>query len=50
MEAISKLFVYGSLAPRRPNEHILSELGGSWEVARVRGILFNPYSQPINEH
>ncbi len=39
MESINKLFVYGSLAPGRPNEHILSQLGGTWEDGSVRGTL-----------
>ena len=34
-----KLFVYGSLAPGRPNEHILSPLGGTWQPATVKGHL-----------
>ena len=29
---IQRLFVYGTLAPGRPNEHVLSEIGGSWEA------------------
>lgn len=36
---IEKLFVYGTLAPNRPNEHILKKIGGSWQDATVRGIL-----------
>ena len=34
-----KLFVYGTLGPNRPNEHVLKEIGGSWEKATVRGKL-----------
>jgi gamma-glutamylcyclotransferase (GGCT)/AIG2-like uncharacterized protein YtfP len=34
-----RLFVYGSLAPGRPNEHVLAPLGGSWTPAIVRGRL-----------
>ena len=34
-----RLFVYGSLGPGRPNEHILSAIGGTWEEASVRGYL-----------
>ncbi|KTF18378.1 gamma-glutamylcyclotransferase family protein [Pseudoalteromonas sp. H105] len=34
-----KLFVYGTLGLGRPNEHILSDIGGTWEIASVRGIL-----------
>jgi gamma-glutamylcyclotransferase (GGCT)/AIG2-like uncharacterized protein YtfP len=36
---IERLFVYGTLAPGRPNEHVLGGIGGSWEAATVRGIL-----------
>lgn len=36
---IERLFVYGTLAPGRPNEHILSAIGGSWEPASVTGTL-----------
>ena len=36
---IERLFVYGSLAPGRPNEHVLSAIGGSWEAASVSGSL-----------
>ena len=34
-----RLFVYGSLGPGRPNEHVLSAIGGTWEEASVRGYL-----------
>jgi gamma-glutamylcyclotransferase (GGCT)/AIG2-like uncharacterized protein YtfP len=33
------LFVYGTLAPGRPNEHILAPLDGAWQPATVRGRL-----------
>ena len=33
------LFVYGTLAPGRPNEHVLAEVPGDWEPAQVRGTL-----------
>lgn len=33
------LFVYGSLAPGQPNEHVLTRLGGSFQPASVRGHL-----------
>jgi len=36
-----KLFVYGTLGLGRPNEHILNDIGGTWEVATVTGILKN---------
>ena len=35
----SKLFVYGTLGPGRPNEHILNSIGGSWQKASVTGYL-----------
>ncbi|MBW1752218.1 MAG: gamma-glutamylcyclotransferase [Deltaproteobacteria bacterium] len=34
-----KLFVYGTLGPGRPNEHVLKAIGGAWENATVRGKL-----------
>lgn len=36
---IDRLFVYGTLAPGRPNEHVLAQVSGSWEPAVVRGKL-----------
>lgn len=36
---INALFVYGTLAPGRPNEHILKNIGGTWEEASVTGTL-----------
>lgn len=36
---IERLFVYGTLGPGRPNEHILGAIGGDWETAWVRGVL-----------
>jgi len=36
---IQRLFVYGTLAPGRPNEHLLKEIGGCWEEATVTGTL-----------
>jgi gamma-glutamylcyclotransferase (GGCT)/AIG2-like uncharacterized protein YtfP len=36
---IERLFVYGTLAPGRPNEHVLGEIEGSWEAATVTGTL-----------
>lgn len=38
---IEQLFVYGTLAPGRPNEHILGAIGGTWEKASVTGVLRN---------
>ncbi len=34
-----RLFVYGTLGPGRPNEHVLSTIGGTWENASVNGYL-----------
>jgi gamma-glutamylcyclotransferase (GGCT)/AIG2-like uncharacterized protein YtfP len=34
-----RLFVYGTLAPGRPNEHVLADVPGTWELATVRGRL-----------
>jgi len=38
---IQRLFVYGSLAPGKPNEHILTPIVGQWEEgeATLRGFL-----------
>ena len=36
---IHRLFVYGTLAPGRPNEHILAGIAGKWEPATVTGRL-----------
>ncbi len=36
---MERLFVYGSLAPGRPNESVLAELPGTWVAAKVRGEL-----------
>ncbi len=36
---MERLFVYGSLAPGRPNAHVLAEVPGSWEPASVKGRL-----------
>ncbi len=33
------LFVYGSLAPDGPNQHVLSQIEGDWVPASVRGRL-----------
>ena len=34
-----RLFIYGTLAPGRPNEHVLADVPGTWEPATVRGTL-----------
>lgn len=40
MPTIKKLFVYGTLCPGRPNEHILKNIGGTFQKASVRGKLY----------
>ena len=34
-----RLFVYGSLAPGRHNEHVLANVSGTWEPATITGHL-----------
>ena len=36
MNVTQRLFVYGTLAPGRPNEHVLKTIGGMWESATVK--------------
>lgn len=36
---VERLFVYGTLAPGRPNAHVLDTIEGSWEPASVTGRL-----------
>lgn len=33
------LFVYGTLAPGRPNAHVMDGIPGTWEPASARGTL-----------
>lgn len=35
-----RLFVYGTLAPGRPNAHLLDDIPGTWSPATVRGTLY----------
>ena len=35
----NKLFVYGTLGPGRPNEHILTDIGGVWQTGSITGKL-----------
>lgn len=37
---MQRLFVYGTLAPGKPNAHVLEEIGGSWQSASVIGRLY----------
>ncbi len=39
LNVTQNLFVYGTLAPGRPNEHVLTALGGIWQPATVKGHL-----------
>lgn len=36
---IPRLFVYGTLAPGRPNAHVLADVPGQWQPATVSGTL-----------
>jgi len=36
---IHRLFVYGTLAPGRPNDHVLRDVSGDWQLAMVMGTL-----------
>lgn len=36
---VQRLFVYGTLAPNRPNEHILKPVKGEWQPAYISGTL-----------
>lgn len=36
---IHRLFVYGTLAPGRPNAHVLADVPGTWEPGSVIGTL-----------
>ena len=38
---VERIFVYGSLAPGRENEHFLSRIGGFWEAATVTGRFYH---------
>ena len=33
------LFVYGTLAPGQPNEKVLTQIGGKWKRAYIKGTL-----------
>ncbi len=36
---IERLFVYGTLAPGKPNAHVLADVRGTWQPASVTGRL-----------
>lgn len=37
---IKRLFVYGTLAPGKPNAHVLATIAGRWQPATVKGKLY----------
>ena len=39
MTGVERLAVYGTLAPGRPNAHVLADVPGRWIVGTVRGVL-----------
>ncbi|MFI8222347.1 gamma-glutamylcyclotransferase [Pseudomonas sp. NPDC085632] len=36
---MERLFVYGTLGPGRPNEHVMLNIGGTWQTASLKGRL-----------
>lgn len=36
---MQKLFIYGTLGPGGPNQHIMDKIGGEWEAASLKGRL-----------
>ena len=36
---MERLFIYGSLQPGGPNEHVMTAIGGEWEPDVIRGKL-----------
>lgn len=36
---MQRVFIYGTLAPGKPNEHILKQIQGTWQKANVKGKL-----------
>ena len=37
---MERLFVYGTLVPGGPNEHVLKKIGGSWKKGFIWGELY----------
>ncbi len=37
---MNQLFVYGTLAPGRPNAFVLENIGGSWKQGSVKGTFY----------
>ena len=38
---MSRLFIYGTLAPGQPNHHVMEKIPGTWEEASLKGTLLN---------
>jgi gamma-glutamylcyclotransferase (GGCT)/AIG2-like uncharacterized protein YtfP len=38
---MNRLFIYGSLQPGGPNEHVLGSVDGEWEPAVIKGKLID---------
>ncbi|MBN8412990.1 gamma-glutamylcyclotransferase [Halomonas denitrificans] len=36
---MDRLFIYGTLGPGRPNEHVMQRIGGQWVAGTTRGRL-----------
>ncbi|WP_144791813.1 gamma-glutamylcyclotransferase [Kocuria palustris] len=36
-----RVFIYGTLAPGQPNEHVMEPMGGTWQRGIVRGRLLD---------
>ena len=36
---MERIFIYGSLQPGGPNEHVMTAIGGEWQPAVIRGDL-----------
>ncbi|MFP3342913.1 gamma-glutamylcyclotransferase [Halomonas sp. SIMBA_159] len=36
---MERIFIYGTLGPGGPNEHIMQEIGGKWETGHIKGRL-----------
>ena len=36
---MNKIFIYGTLGPGGPNEHVMKKIGGEWKAASVKGFL-----------
>ena len=41
LNKLSRLFVYGTLAPGRENHHVMRGIEGSWESATITGELIS---------